>query len=242
MRKKALLVHVRMDHVQWEGEQHARFSDLTLAIPGSIYNVLRLSIGDKVHLIPQVTDFQAFARSASSPSATPSALDAIPRPRLGYLGPVYDRLDLTSLSALLAAHPEWHFVSCGDRSALPLLNAHVIPWQSRDAVPACVRALDAGFLPYNCADEQQLHCVPLKLFDCFAAGIPVVATPIVHLREFEDVIYFGKSAPELATAVEAALSEPADSPKRAQRIEIARSHSIEVLAGRLREVLPPAHA
>jgi glycosyltransferase involved in cell wall biosynthesis len=242
MKNKCLLVHVRMDHVQWEGEEHACLSDLTLVIPQSIYDPLKSSFGEKVYLIPQVTDFQAFARAADSPSGQRTALDAIPRPRLGYLGPVHGRLDLPSLSALLIAHPEWHFVSCGDRPALPLPNAHVIPWQSRNEIPGCVRAFDAGLLPYNCADEQQLHCVPLKLFDCFAAGIPVIATPIVHLQEFKDVVYFGNSAAELAVAVEAALRETPDSPKRAQRIEIARSHSIESLAARLREVLPPAHA
>jgi glycosyltransferase involved in cell wall biosynthesis len=241
MKNKCLLVHVRMDHVQWEGEEHARLSDLTLVIPQSIYDPLKSVFGEIVHLIPQVTDFQAFERAAASPSAQPTALDAIPRPRLGYLGPVHDRLDLPNLSALLAAHPEWHFVSCGDCPALALPNAHVIPWQLRDAIPSCVRALDAGILPYNCADEQQFHCVPLKLFDCFAAGIPVVATPIVHLQEFRDVVYFGSSAAELAVAVEAALREPPDSPERALRIEIARRHSIESLAARLRELLPPAH-
>jgi glycosyltransferase involved in cell wall biosynthesis len=237
MKKKFFLVHFHMDHVEWKSEEHVRLSNLTLAIPPSIFNKLKAEFGEKVQRIPQAVDFQTFAATTAVAEPT-AALNAIPRPRLGYLGPVHDRLNLRVLSNLLTDHPEWHFVSCGDRPALPLPNAHFIPWQSRREMPACVRGLDVGFMPYNCADEQQLHCVPLKLFEYFAAGIPVVSTPLVHLAEFQDVIYFGESASDLTRAVEAALHESPDSPKRARRVAIARSHSIECLAKRLEEVLP----
>jgi hypothetical protein len=92
-------------------------------------------------------------------------------------------------------------------------------------------------MPYYCYDEQALHCVPLKLLDYFAFGIPVVSTPIVHLWDYEDLIYFGDTAEELALAVKAALSEPIDSPKRTARVEIARKHSLESLALALRQCL-----
>jgi glycosyltransferase involved in cell wall biosynthesis len=238
MKKKCFLVHFHMDHIEWKSEEHVRLSDRTLAIPRSIFNKLKTEFGEKVQLIPQGVDFQAFAAPSSAGAKQTTSLDAIPRPRLGYMGPVHDRLKLSVLSKMLSDHPEWHFVSCGDRPALPLPNAHVIPWQGRQELPACVRSLDVGFMPYNCADQQQLHCVPLKLFEYFAAGIPVVSTPLVHLSEFEDVVYFGANASDLAAAVVAALNEPPDSPKRAQRVEFARSHSIECLAKRLEEVLP----
>lgn len=238
MKEKCFLVHVHMDHLEWKSEEHVRLSDRTLAIPRSVFHKLKAEFGEKVQLIPQVVDFQAFATPASAGANQTSALDSIPRPRLGYMGPVHDRLNRNVLFEMFSDHPEWQFVSCGDRPALSLPNAHVIPWQSRQEMPACVRGLDAGFMPYNCADEQQLHCVPLKLFEYFAAGIPVVSTPLVHLWEFQDVIYLGETAPELAAAFAAALGEPPDSPKRAQRIAIARSHSIECLAKRLEEVLP----
>jgi hypothetical protein len=66
----------------------------------------------------------------------------------------------------------------------------------------------------------------------------VVATPILELREFGDLVYFGDTAKELEQAVTLALNEPADSPKRQRRIEIARNHSIENLADALLKALP----
>ena len=126
----------------------------------------------------------------------------------------------------------------GSQPVLPLPNAHIVPWVAPAQAARYARALDVGILPYNCYQERELHCVPLKLFEHFALGTPVVATPIVHLWEYSDVVYLGDTASELAEGIEAALNEPPDSPKRAARIEIARSHSLENLAAVLRQCLP----
>jgi hypothetical protein len=53
-----------------------------------------------------------------------------------------------------------------------------------------------------------------------------------------DLVYTGDTAQELMGAVELAMSEPSDSPKRARRREIAKVHSIENIADLLRRVLP----
>lgn len=79
--------------------------------------------------------------------------------------------------------------------------------------------------------------MPLKVFDYFNAGIPVVSTPIVNLWEYSDTIYFGGTAEELAAAVELALREPQDSPRKSARRVIAKGHSIAALAETLSEIL-----
>jgi hypothetical protein len=76
------------------------------------------------------------------------------------------------------------------------------------------------------------------MLDHFGAGTPIAATPIVTFQEFSDVVYLGKDAAELIHAVESALNEPLDSPKRARRKEIAREHSLENIASFLSKVLP----
>ena len=79
--------------------------------------------------------------------------------------------------------------------------------------------------------------MPLKVFDYFSIGLPVVSTPIVNLWEFSDTIYFGDDANELCRAIQSALDEPVDSPKKSARIAIAQQHSIEALAACLDDVL-----
>jgi FkbM family methyltransferase len=238
LKGRRFLTYVCMDHHELDADACASISDATLVIPPSVFHQFRAKFGPKVHLIPQSVDFSALAQVARNGSPEPAVFDGIPHPRLGYLGPAHDRLNNPVLLELLRSHPEWHFVSIGPQAIFPIPNAHALPWGGPEEVARYAGALDIGFLPYNCYQERQLHCVPLKLFEHFALGTPVVATLMVHLWEYSDVVYLGDTASELAVGIEAALNEPPDSPKRAARIEIARSHSIESLAAELRRCLP----
>jgi hypothetical protein len=240
MKRNHFLVHVAMDHVGCDPhyEGHVELSDRTFVIPRSSYHTARAKFGEKVTLIPQSVDFTQLSGGCKPDIPEPPRLAAIPRPRLGYLGSVQKRLNLPILFSLLRAHPEWHFISADSQKAVPLPNAHAIPWVPFDELSLSIRGLDVAFLPYNCGDDYQLHCVPLKVFDCFALGIPVVSTPLINLWEYKDLIYFGETAQELGAAMEKALNESPDSPKRSARIEIARKHSIENLAAVLSERLP----
>jgi Glycosyl transferases group 1 len=238
MRGKFPLIHMQMDYGEPNALAHVAPSDITLAIPHSVYHQQRARFGEKVKLIPQVADLRVFETADGLPVQPSAALDAIPRPRLGYLGPAYGQINKALVSELLQSHPDWHFVSVGPMKSVPLPNAHALPWQSRQESAKYAAGFDVGFMPYNCYDEEKLHCLPLKLFEYFALGLPVVATPILELGRYEDLVYFGDTAEELARAVELALQEPRDSPKKRRRMEIAKGHTIEALAEILAGTVP----
>jgi glycosyltransferase involved in cell wall biosynthesis len=237
-RNRFLLVHIQMDYGERSAESHVRASDITLAIPHSVYHQQRARFGDKVQLIPQVLDLRHFQGEDGAPLEPSPTLASIPHPRLGYLGPAHQQVNKPLINQLLQLRPDWHFVSVGPHKALPLPNVHAVPWQSNRELGGYARGFDVGFMPYDCFDEEKLHCLPLKLFEYFALGLPVVATPILELREFGDLVYFGDTARELEQAIKLALQESPDSPKRRRRIEIARNHSIENLADALSKALP----
>jgi hypothetical protein len=233
------LIHVCMDYEPPLSIEHVQQADLTLAIPDIAFRELTEIFGDKVKLIPQLASRDSVDLNG------PRKLDEISRiarPRMGYLGNLAGRTSIQLVNEFLLEHPEWQFVSFGSTKWLPLANEHVLPWCSQNQVPAVLEALDVGFMPYDCTDPKNLHCVPLKLFDYFSRGIPVVSTPIVHLREYENLVYLGATANELADAVSQALAEPADSPKRAARIAVARKHSIENLSRPISRLLEEACA
>jgi hypothetical protein len=210
--------------------EHVRQSDLTVVIPSIAFHKLHNEFGDKVQRLPQLSWRHSYEAMEKTGCVEPPELSAIPRPRLGYIGNLAGRVSVPLLHEVLLNHPEWQFLSVGDRKWLPLPNEHVVSWRSQSALREIVDGLDIGFMPYDCADAKNLHCVPLKLFDYFAKGIPVVSTPIVHLSEYKELVYLGATGNELAEAISAALSEPAESPKRAKRKAIARSHSVESLS------------
>lgn len=230
------LVHLCMDYPEPGQEAHIEMSSLTLAIPKSVFHELRAAYGPKIALMPQVTRMSCSIQ-ASTNIKSDDEFSTIQRPRLGYVGPIANRLNLSVLEDLLRSCLDWHFVHFGEAKCFPLPNVHVIPWRTPERLQEVIANLDVGFMPYDCSSKKNFHCMPLKLFDYFSAGLPVVSTPIVNLREFSDTIYFGDDAGELAHAIQLALDEPADSPRRAKRIRIAREHSIESLSSALADCL-----
>ena len=243
MRKNYFVAYVCTDYASdgvnsREQEHLVEMSDQTLVIPPSRFHQLKAKFGAKISMIPQAVEFTHLTRPARSGLPSSVIPPDVPRPRLGYFGAPFSNLNRPLLVSFLKACPDWHFVSLGSERAVALPNAHLVPWLARAAFAQFIRSVDVGFMPYDCYKEIRLHGVPLKLLEYFAFGIPVVSTPLIHLWQYKDLIYFGETTEELVSAVEAALKEPTDSPKRSARIEIARNHSIENLAMTLRRCLP----
>lgn len=238
MRAKGLpLVHICMDYPEAYQYELIAASNRTLVIPQAVFHKLKAKYGEKIERIPQSIYLPRESRRANGPEAEPPELSRIPHPRLGYLGPIVARVNLALLKETLAKNPEWHFICFGDASALPLPNVHSLAWRRPAELPAFAASLDAGVMPYDCFAEKNLHCAPLKLFDYFLAGLPVVSTPVISVWEFSDLIYFGETAPEFSQAIRAALDESPESEKRRRRTEIARAHSTEALGQCLEEIL-----
>ena len=236
-RKGFFLIHVCMDYPEPCQREHIELSDLTLAIPQSVFHQLRTKYGNKIARIPQVTRTSNARGENCTNLGASDEFAAIPRPRLGYIGPVTDRLNLRVLESLLTARPDWQFLHFGAEKCLPLPNVHVMAWHSPEKLHDVIANLDVGLMPYDCYSNKNFHFMPLKVFDYFSIGLPVVSTPIVNLWEFSDTIYFGDDADELSRAIQSALDEPAGSPKKSARIAIAQEHSIEGLAHVLQGIL-----
>ena len=231
------LIHICMDYPEPYQYKLIELSDQTLVIPKSVFHELRAKYGDKIYSIPQSIHLTTAMQQDDRPRKEPAQLAAVPHPRLGYLGPIFARLNLPILREFLTQNSKWHFVYFGESNDMQLPNAHAMDWQSPEELPGFVASFDVGMMPYDCTDRKNLHCSPLKLYDYFLAGLPVVATPILGLSEFKDLIYLGATARELSDAVVRALEEPSDSPKRLRRMEVARAHSTEAQGQRLEEVL-----
>jgi hypothetical protein len=235
MKKRGLyLVHVCQDYPEPGLMEHVALSDQTLVTQRVVFDILRPRFGGKVSLIPDAVEIPA----PTSHRSTASALDRVPRPRLGYLGSAQQRLNRPLLTALFERHPEWHFVSFGNEPVIPLSNVHAVRWHSHTEVRELVEAFDVGFMPYDCANPLSFHCLPLKRLDYFSVGLPVVSTPILSMAELGNMAYVGGTCDELSQAICAALVEKRDDPRRELRKQYALAHSISNLASRLSEVLP----
>ena len=103
------IVHICMDYPESYQYELIDLSDRTLVIPKTVFHKLRARYAEKIHLIPQ-----SIFIPGSKHVEPDSHLDSIertkvPSPRLGYLGPIYSRLNIPLLRQVLTEHPEWQF-------------------------------------------------------------------------------------------------------------------------------------
>lgn len=240
-----LLVHVAMDYTMNLSPRHVGQSDLTLVFSRTGAQGMRARWGAKIHQIPHAVDLRCFQNLRACPENPPKLLAEVPRPRLGYGGCFgAEFLNTRVLRELLERRPEWSFISFQSRAerfglakAVPLPNVHVMSRQASTEFARCVAAFDVGFMPYDCSNVVLYNGPPMKLWDYFALGIPVVATPLIHLWEYDGLVYLGETATELEHAVERALMEPGDSTLRQQRKDLAEKHSLEAISSILETIL-----
>lgn len=216
-------------------------ADLVFAASGPLVDA-RLSRRPDVHLLRNGVHVSDFAGRLPD---EPGILRDIPHPRIGYVGNIYDRLDIEALDRLARARPEWSIVLVGlVRSPIGSLaerpNVHVLGHRPRAEMPAIIRHLDAGLVPHRpsvLAERQD----PTKIYEYLAAGLPVVATDLAAFEAFGSWIrrVSPDEALEPAIADELATDSPA---KRDARREEAARHSWRARAVALSRWIREIHA
>ncbi len=146
----------------------------------------------RVHAFPSSVDREHFAQ-ARSPGTEPSDQTALGQPRFGYFGVIDERLDLSLISQLADARPDWSIVMVGpvvkiSPEDLPRrANIHWLGGRSYDALPAYLRGWDVALMPFA-MNEATRFISPTKTPEYLSAGRPVVSTPVRDVvRQYGDV-------------------------------------------------------
>jgi glycosyltransferase involved in cell wall biosynthesis len=141
----------------------------------------------EVFCFPNSVDTAHFGR-ARTPRRDPEDQREIPRPRLGYVGVIDERVDLDLLARVADARPDWHLVMLGpvvtiDPASLPRReNIHWLGHKSYDELPEYLGGWDVALMPFACNESTDLIS-PTKTLEYLAAGKPVVSTPITDVIE-----------------------------------------------------------
>jgi hypothetical protein len=157
----------------------------------------------KVIYEPNVCE-QAFFATAGQGLPEPEELRALPRPRLLFVGALSAyKVDFPLLEALARAMPEAQFVLIGQKgegqpdSASPpgLPNIRLLGAQPYGRLPYFMAHCEAAILPAprNAYTEAMF---PMKFFECLAAGLPLAATRLPALADFENLYFPADTADE----------------------------------------------
>ncbi len=179
-------------------------------------------------------------------AAPPAEVAALPRPRIGLVGTMDDRVDVELLTHCAQGSPgvtfvlvgpvKRHRVDVGPLEDLP--NVHLLPPCPYDTVPAIVAALDVCLIPYR-VNPYTEGLSPLKLYEYLAMGKPVVATDLPYLRREAAHIRIARTPEEFLAAVRQALAHPPTAKEQARWRAAAQAHSWERQTDEIERRLAP---
>lgn len=167
-------------------------------------------------------DFDRFAAGKDQPE--PQELKDLPRPILGYMGTVSDRLDRALIEALARRFPEASIVFVGPvhgsfGTPLETPNLHFLGLRPPESLPAFAARFDVALMPF--AQTEAARAInPVKTLEYLAAGRSVVSTPIPDVEQFfGDVVLTAEAVDPFLDAVQRLLDET--DAQRAERTVLA---------------------
>ncbi len=147
----------------------------------------------------------------------------------GYFG-VLDRwFDTDCIEAAAKFHPQLRFRLIGRvedpgvRRLSRFPNVELVGELPHDQLPAELASFDVAMIPFRVSDLTRATN-PVKLYEYFAQGKPVVSTALPEVERYGDLVYITRNATDFASQIERALNEN-DAGLAARRVQVARQET-----------------
>ena len=143
---------------------------------------------------------------------------------------MYEWVDLRSIEKAAQALPNWDFVLVGPVRHPPALqalsamgNVRIFPSQPSSVVREWMAGFDVGLIPFF-QDEIAALADPIKLYEYYAVGIPVVSTVAWPLPKDVPPLHRPQSPADMANVIVQAMAQNTMA-RRDQRIAFARRNT-----------------
>ena len=149
------------------------------------------------------------------------------RPVAGYYGALASWFDYPLLEATARHRPDWSFVLIGPdhdgslarSNVASLPNVYALGPRPYPLLPGYLHRFDVATIPFA-INPITLATSPLKLYEYFAAGKPVISTPMPECAAYADVRIVD-DAGAFSAALDAARNDAADPAFRARLVALA---------------------
>ncbi len=203
------------------------------------------TVNPNTHYLPNVADFDHFARARGAETTVPDDIARLDRPCIGFVGAISGyKIDFELLRAVSGLRPRWSLVLIGaigegdpwtNADALKACtNIHLLGGRPYADLPAYLKGFDVAILP-NRLNDYTKAMFPMKFFEYLAAGRPVVATRLPALKDFGGVAAFADDADGFVAAIEAALR--GEGAALESRLAVARRYTYAARTAAMLQIL-----
>jgi glycosyltransferase involved in cell wall biosynthesis len=180
-------------------------------------------------LVPNAVDV---ARFPLSPAQQPVA---------GYAGALDEWFDVEAVRCAAECNPGCEFALIGrveDRRVLALESLPNIRFHGEipyDQVPAHLSRFRAGLIPFL-RTPLTLATNPIKLYEYFSCGLPVVSAALPEVEAYGELVYLASSPKEFAAQLSRAMAETDESLRRRRR-RVAEDESWQARAAAVHDAV-----
>lgn len=220
-------------------------SDLVIASSEQMAEGLREKVAREVRVLPNGADIESFDRALAC-KMLPKDLNAISKPRLGWVGSLHPQVDYGLIAELARRRSDWNFILVGqvisfdderakaertDCETLP--NVHFLGGKEIDEIPDYVANMDINLMCYRLSDQMWIKAgYPLKLHEYLAVGHPVVSADVPSVRPFANVVRIAHDTEGWLAAIEDALDRGGVGTSEQRRL-IASENSWDIRVAKL---------
>jgi hypothetical protein len=189
-----------------------------------------------IHLLPQGFSLKIFQSPKKLPSK--NLIFKIKRPLIGYIGGINYRLDYTLLINLANKNPNFSFLFIGPFQKDPFIkfekqleqlkkmkNVYFQEFEKKEYIPSVIKHFDICLIPYNISQDFNKYCYPMKIFEYFYLGKPVISTPIEELKQFSPLVKIASDTNSFNQAIKEILKKawPKTYAQKQKELAIANS-------------------
>ncbi len=187
-------------------------------------------LAEKSSVIHNAADFDHFAPAADRSAPGPA-------PVAGYVGAIEEWFDAEAIRTAALRNPRFRFRLIGRvdnrrvASLATLPNVELLGEIPYSKLPAHLAQFDLGLVPFRDTPLTRAAS-PIKIFEYFAAGLPVLARALPETERLDGLLTLARNQNEFSERLEMALAN--DTPAaRQKRMEWAQRESWQTRASHL---------
>jgi teichuronic acid biosynthesis glycosyltransferase TuaH len=211
---------------------------------------------DRIHHVPHgaPTPFLA-QKPLVRPARPPADIAHLPRPYLGFIGSLEDRLDWELMDRISLRFPEASIIVVGrvrDPVDEPWWNAcsrflsrpnvHALGWRAQQMLAGYYQAFDVTLIPYRMDHPFNRVCNPTKIMDAMGSGRPIVATAIPECRLHAERFHVPETADEFIEVVGTILGQQSDDGRAGLRHAYALANTCHGISERILDLIGPGQS